>query len=78
MNDYVAYYVRQLHTHDFDQAYHSLLEMDDGDVPYLMEAYHAEINPHVQAVLVEIIGQYHLPETLDFLAETLQDREADI
>lgn len=56
-----------------DDAFHSLIEAEDAVVAFLIEAFCAEPEPHRRALLVNIIWEHRLPETVEFLAEALQD-----
>ncbi len=68
MNEEVVYYLERLHTGPrAEDAYHSLVELDDSYLPELMEAFKQEQSPQIQAVLVEVIWQHRSSETLPFL-----------
>src|SRR5215211_3378693 len=77
--DEIAHYIQQLHTSDSEDAYHALLtDTSAEDLPVLMGAYDAERSARVKAALVEIIWQKRAPDTLDFLAQSLQRSEPDV
>ena len=61
-----------------EDAYHSLVELDDSYLPELMEAFKQEPRPQIQAVLVEIIWQHRSAETLPFLQELLGHYHSDV
>jgi HEAT repeat protein len=70
-----AYYLEKLRDSgsDRDSAYHGLIEADHGIIPILIGAFRKEQNPAIRASLVEVIWQHRLPETVQFLAEALED-----
>ena len=75
---YVAHYVKRLVGPDSEDAYHSLIEAGEVIVPHLIEAFRVETNPTVRSILVEIVGQYRLSETAEFLAEALTDSISEV
>ncbi len=79
MSKEVLYYLEQLRTGPRgEDAYHSLVELDDSYVPELVEAFYQEKNPKMQALLVEVVRQHRLPETLTFLQEALRHHHAEV
>jgi len=78
MDSDIAAYVQRLHGPDHENAYFALIELDHSLVPDLIEAYRAEPSLRIKALLIEIISEYRLPRSLDFLAESLQDANEEI
>ena len=78
MDSDIAAYVQRLHGTDHENAYFALIELDHSLVPDLIEAYRAEPSLRIKALLIEIISEYRLPRSLDFLAESLQDANEEI
>ena len=73
LKSYVADYTAQLNGPNGEDAFFSLIELDDAAVPVLIEAFHSERNTSVRTDLVEAIWQHRLPDTIRFLSETLDD-----
>jgi hypothetical protein len=81
MNDldsYAAYYLERLKGPESEDAYHSLIEAEDGIVPLLVTAFGTEANPGIRAMLVKIIWQHRIPETVEFLSEALNDSHPEV
>jgi hypothetical protein len=72
---YVSEYLKQLRD-NAQNAWFSLVEVDDSAIPLLIDAYHFESNLAVKETLVEIIWQHRNPVVLDFLGEVLQHEDA--
>jgi hypothetical protein len=66
-------YVYQLREAETENAYHSLVDAGKSIVPFLIHMFHATPEPTIRSELVRIINQHRLPETIDFLAEALND-----
>lgn len=76
--DAVAYYIERARAGDTDAASHGLRELDRTALPALREAYQAEGDPTVRAVLVEAIWQHREPSAIDFLGLALADRHTEV
>jgi hypothetical protein len=75
VSEEVLWYVSQLRRSDKNRsnnAYFSLIELDDPYVPEIIEAFYQEKDPKAQVLLVEVIWQHRLPESLPFLHEILR------
>ncbi|MEN6358183.1 MAG: HEAT repeat domain-containing protein [Armatimonadota bacterium] len=75
LEEYVRYYLNEMHNGDAENAYFSLIEADASIVPMLQDAYTQEINPELRAQLVHIISQFRLTASIPFFASGLQDPE---
>jgi HEAT repeat protein len=64
--------------HDWEDAYFRLIEASDAIIPILIERYHATSSADLRALLVEIIWQHRQPETIEFLAKTLDDTSESV
>jgi hypothetical protein len=79
MSEEVVSHLERLHTGPrAEDAYHSLVELDDSYLPELMEAFRQEQSPPIQAVLVEVIWQHRSSETLPFLQALLRHYHSDV
>jgi HEAT repeats len=81
MNDldsYAAYYLERLKGPECDYAYHSLIDADDAIIPILITAFRTEADPGIRAMLVEIIWQHRISETVEFLSEALNDSHPEV
>ena len=79
MSEKVLYYLEQLRKEPRDEnAYHSLMELSDSDVPELITTFYEEKNPKIQVVLVEAIWQHRSLEVLVFLQEALRHHYPDV
>jgi uncharacterized protein YgbK (DUF1537 family) len=81
MNDGGAYIIdsiMQLSGPNCEDAYHHLIEVDHAVIPYLVEAYQAEQDSAIRALLVEIIWQHRVPATIEFLSTALADPAPEV
>ncbi len=79
MSEEVVYYLERLRTGPrAEDAWHSLVELDDSYLPELMEAFKQEQSPKIQAVLVEVSWQHRSSETLPFLQELLRHYHSEV
>ncbi len=80
MEDDLAYYLARLHDQgvNAEGAYFALVEVDDSRLPELIEAFHAETSLDVKAILVEIIWEHRLHESLPFLFDTFKNPYPEI
>ena len=72
MEEVVGHYLSRISI-DREDAFHSLIEQKADIVPYLVQSYKASDDLSEQGLLLEVICQYQSPQTLDFLAEVLQE-----
>ena len=77
-NEYARHYIDQLGGSEEESAYHRLIDADEAVVPVLIGAFRAQQDPGVRALLVEIVWQHRLPETVGFLIEALDDRDPGV
>jgi hypothetical protein len=79
MSEEVLYYLAQLRSGPHrEDAFHSLVELDDSYIPKLIEAFNQEENSQIQAVLVEVIWQHHSSQALPFLQEVLRHPHSEV
>ena len=71
MNERIAYYVQQLQSDDADNAYHSLLEIDDVLIPDLIRAYYNTGNMRVRVQILKIIGEHRRQHDIEFFVTAL-------
>lgn len=72
MNDELVYYLEKLRRTKSEDAFFSLLHLDEKYIPLLITAYRSEKDPSIQALLVEIIWQHRSIKFLNFLGEVLE------
>ena len=72
MEEVVGHYLSRISI-DRENAFHSLIEQKADIVPYLVQSYKASDDLSEQGLLLEVICQYQSLQTLDFLAEVLQE-----
>ncbi len=77
-NEYARHYIDQLGGPEREGAYHRLMDADDAIVPVLIGAFRTQPDPGIRALLVDIIWQHRLPETVGFLNEALDDRDPEV
>ena len=77
-NEYARHYIDRLRGSDQEDTYHRLLEADNAVIPVLIGAFRTEQDPGIRALLVDIIWQHRLPETVGFLVEALDDRDPEV
>jgi hypothetical protein len=59
-------------------AFFTLIEMNGNVMPELIAAYHKESDTACRAFIVEVLWQRRNPSVIPFLAETLDDPEAEV
>ena len=77
MDDQIKYYVEQMRKGKID-AFFPLMELEDGAVPLLIDTYYRERDLEIRTTLIEAIWQHREVDTLDFLADVLQDDTFEI
>jgi hypothetical protein len=60
-------------SHDLDDAFHRLRELDHDAIADLRMAYSREVDAVVRAMLVEAIWHHHQHSVIDFLVDALRD-----
>lgn len=78
MDEMVLRYLRQLREPKSEDAYFALLELDDAQIPDLIEAYHQETNIRAKSALVEIIWKHASYDSLDFLRTAFHDDHEEV
>jgi len=71
LEQYASYYLRRLP--DDVNAWHALAEADPKIVPVLINAFRAERDAEVRALILEAISNYRDPASIACLAEALAD-----
>ena len=61
-----------------DAALHHLLELGEAALPPLADAYRAERDPDLRALIAEAAWRLRAPAAFDVLAEILQDPHPDV
>ncbi len=74
----IDYYLGLCREGRHDEAFFGLLELDHDVLLALMEAYRAEPDAEIRALLVEVIWQHRQPSANPFLAQVLQNPEPEI
>ncbi len=77
MSQEVLYYLVQLRKGD-ENAYFSLIELDDSYLSELIDLFYRERSEAIQAELVEVIWQHRSAETLTFLQEALHHHNSEV
>lgn len=78
LNEYAEFYLKQLKSTDWEDGYHGLIEADHGIIPILIASFRNEQDAALRAMLVKIVWQHRVPETVGFLVEALADSNPDI
>jgi HEAT repeat protein len=76
--DAVNDYLKEARQGDGDSAYHGLVELGPQAIPLLAEAYRAEADPLIRALIVEVVRQHRSPTSIDFLADALGDPHPEV
>jgi hypothetical protein len=66
-------YLRELHSANSDNAFHSLIESDPSIIPLLIEEFRRETDTKFRNEILKVIGEFRLAETIPFFAERLYD-----
>jgi hypothetical protein len=77
-DEYAPYCLHRLQGPESESAYHDLVAADHAVVSILIDAFRAEQDPEIRALLVDIIWQHRLPETAGFLTEALADLHPEV
>ena len=75
---YAVHYVKELKSGDRENAYFRLIEAEHTIAPILIEPFHSEQDPDIRSELVAIVWQHRLPETIEFLAQALDDHSSEV
>jgi HEAT repeat protein len=76
--EYADYYLERLRQGHEEDAFFSLIEADPAVLPVLMEAFAKEENRPIRAQILQCIRQQRRQETINFLAEVLNDPEPGV
>jgi hypothetical protein len=74
----VDHYVRELDGSRGDDAFHSLVELGTGALPYIFEALRTARDRAVKIRLAQVVCHSRTLEALSCLRELLNDTDADI
>jgi HEAT repeat protein len=61
-----------------EAAFHALIDLGESAIPRLAEAYRAEADPALRALIVEVVWQMRSHASFDFLGEALQDPSPEV
>jgi HEAT repeat protein len=61
-----------------EAAFDSLMNLGEPAIPRLVEAYRAEAEPALRALIVEVVWQLRSHASIDFLGEALQDPSPEV
>jgi HEAT repeat protein len=56
----------------------ALIDLGEAAIPRLLEAYRAEADPALRALIVEVVWQIRSHASLEFLGEALQDPSPEV
>lgn len=68
-------YLKRYREGDVDEAFHGLLELDDGCLKDMIEAFWAEADNDVRSFLLLVIRQHRQQSLIPFLGKTLFDSD---
>jgi HEAT repeat protein len=69
----ITSYLDWARTGNREAAFQALIDLGESAIPRLQEAYRAEADPTLRALIVEVAWQLRSHASLDFLGEALQD-----
>jgi HEAT repeat protein len=75
---FVEFYLEKLRRGEFEMAFHGLTEGGRPVIPHLIKAFRNERSPDIRAELVNIVWNHRQPETVNFLAEALNDLDQKV
>jgi hypothetical protein len=76
MDKMIAYYVQRLKDHE--DAYYSLLDIDESLLPDLINAYANTTDEKVRSEIIDIVGEHRRSDDIDFVATGLQSTMEEI
>jgi len=71
-------YLDWARTGNREAAFQALIDLGESAIPGLLEAYRAETDPALRALIVEVVWQIRSHASLDFLGEALQDPSPEV
>lgn len=74
----IAFYIEQYREGQSDDAFHGLLELDNGVLHELTQAFHESTDTSMRAFLLNVIWQHRQASVIPLLAEALFDRDSDV
>lgn len=78
LQEFVKYQIERLSGPNSDDAFHSLIEAPISVLPLLINAYKNDLSLSVQAVIVDIVGQFKSETSLPFLSHALRSDDDKI
>jgi HEAT repeat protein len=74
----ITSYLNWARTGNREAAFEALIGLGEPAIPRLLEAYRAEADPALRALIVEVVWQIRSHASRDFLGEALQDPSAEV
>jgi hypothetical protein len=74
----MIFYIELTRSGDYEQAFHSLRELDDSALSAFQDAYRSQTDPKVRSLLVHAIWQHRQPSVIGFLGDVLQDPAPEV
>jgi HEAT repeat protein len=74
----ITSYLDWARTGNREAAFEALIGLGEPAIPRLLEAYRAEADPALRALIVEVVWQIRSYASRDFLGEALQDPSAEV
>ena len=74
----VECYLNELTGSDWEDAWHSLVEMGPGALPYVIQSFELACDRSVALKLILVVNEYRTPAALPFLANLLLNADPDI
>jgi HEAT repeat protein len=74
----ITSYLDWARTGNREAAFQALIDLGESAIPRLREAYRAEAEPALRALIVEVVWQIRSHASLDFLGEALQDPSPEV
>lgn len=72
------YYLDKFLEGQCDDAFHSLIESDAIIIPELMRAYEGTVDVDTRVFLIDVISEFRLPSSFEFLGHALRRQEPRI
>ncbi len=74
----IEYYLNKLTGTDWEDAWHSLVEMGPGALPHVIHAFELAHDRSVALKLILVVNEYRTPAALSFLTGLLKNADPDI
>jgi HEAT repeat protein len=74
----ITSYLDWARTGNREAALQGLIDLGESAIPRLVEAYRAEAEPALRALIVEAVWQLRSHASIDFLGEALQDPSPEV